>query len=350
MADALGHGAGLGGIGFRQQDAELVAAVAAGDVDVAQAGADHAGHAADHFVARRVALLVVDRLERVDVQHQQRGRTSQALVAAQLAQCRFLPVDAADQAGERVDAVELGQLPVLLTHLARQREGEGGDADGVGREERQAQGDLPQARRRLEMKAVERQREQGGDELGGGGARQEAPAANADLVHRQHGNQQRAGQQVEMHQHHPDAGAGRIDHQVAPFRGQRIGAAARQVPGQVRPGKSVEAQGGPGQGAGAVAVEHAGDADEGQAHAEAAQPAHAVDEAQVFGGNAAAIARRRTHRAGRGGLFRRMGMKTGISSARHVRNRFDQQCHPALPPAPPWDDLHLQASLAYSAT
>jgi ribonuclease PH len=69
VAQPLGHLGGLllGGAG--QDEAELLAAVAAQQVALAQAGAHALGHRLDDQVAHRVAVAVVEGLEVVDVAH-----------------------------------------------------------------------------------------------------------------------------------------------------------------------------------------------------------------------------------------------------------------------------------------
>jgi hypothetical protein len=72
--DALGDPEGGGDLGLGQQDRELLAAVAPGEVlsphHAAQRGAD----ARQHLVTRRMPVLVVDLLEVVEVEQQQRER------------------------------------------------------------------------------------------------------------------------------------------------------------------------------------------------------------------------------------------------------------------------------------
>src|SRR5438477_338552 len=69
-ADALGENGGGGmAIGPGQEDGELLAAVAAQHVDRSQGRAAAIGQPAQHLVAHRVAVLVVDALEVVHVEH-----------------------------------------------------------------------------------------------------------------------------------------------------------------------------------------------------------------------------------------------------------------------------------------
>src|SRR5262249_10527834 len=75
VADALGdfHGAFRRRVG--QQHDELVAAVARRDVREAQVRLDRLGEMAQHAVARRVAIAVVDALQVIRVDHQHAGRS-----------------------------------------------------------------------------------------------------------------------------------------------------------------------------------------------------------------------------------------------------------------------------------
>jgi hypothetical protein len=73
-ADALGHGEGLLAAGARQHEQDLLAAVAVGDVGLAQR-VDHAlRHAHERLVAREMALAVVVGLEAVEVAERDRVR------------------------------------------------------------------------------------------------------------------------------------------------------------------------------------------------------------------------------------------------------------------------------------
>jgi hypothetical protein len=70
--DALGHVVRAVLVRVRQQDAELLAAVAAHHVHLAQAAAHDTGHHLQHLVAHLVAVGVVVHLEMVDVHHHHR--------------------------------------------------------------------------------------------------------------------------------------------------------------------------------------------------------------------------------------------------------------------------------------
>ena len=100
--DALAHLFGNRQVGTGQHHHEFLAARSAGQVDAPYRAADAPCHLLQHAVARVVAIGVVDRLEEVDVERQQR----QALAAIrrlfdQLQQLGF-EVAAVVEAGERV--------------------------------------------------------------------------------------------------------------------------------------------------------------------------------------------------------------------------------------------------------
>src|SRR5690606_23837085 len=87
------------------QQAEFVAAQAAGEVVDACRGTQDVGPALQHTVADQVAVLVVDALEAVAVDQQQ-AATGQQVVAAALFQVQ-LESAAVGQPGELVGAGEL---------------------------------------------------------------------------------------------------------------------------------------------------------------------------------------------------------------------------------------------------
>ena len=115
----------LVGVGERrlgQDDRELVAADAAGDVGRAHDVADALGRLGQHGVAGEVADAVVDRLEVVEVEDEQREPPVVALRAGDLARERLVEVAAVVQAGERVEVGELPRLaeaPRVLDRRAR---------------------------------------------------------------------------------------------------------------------------------------------------------------------------------------------------------------------------------------
>jgi hypothetical protein len=74
LADTLGHHGGILDRGARQQDGEFGAAQAAHLVRIAQLLLAHVDHRLQHHVAGRMAVAVVDALELVEVEHNQRGR------------------------------------------------------------------------------------------------------------------------------------------------------------------------------------------------------------------------------------------------------------------------------------
>ena len=71
-ADALADHARAGAADPGQKDAELFAAVARQHVRLAQAAAHHLDEAQEHGVAAEVAVLVIDLLEVVEVEDDER--------------------------------------------------------------------------------------------------------------------------------------------------------------------------------------------------------------------------------------------------------------------------------------
>jgi len=116
--DPLGHlRAGQGAATAREQDGELVAAQPRGEVVLAHAGGDPLGDLDEQLVTGAVPEAVVDRLEVVQVEHQD-GRGRPAAVGDGL-------VDAADQqravgqSGERVVRGVMAQPLLELAELVQ---------------------------------------------------------------------------------------------------------------------------------------------------------------------------------------------------------------------------------------
>src|SRR5262249_48248120 len=86
----------------RQDEHELLATVPAGDVRRPRRAAEKGTEARQDDVARLVAEAVVEVLEAVDVQQDERQRAMLALRAAQLPIERALHVPAVEEPGERV--------------------------------------------------------------------------------------------------------------------------------------------------------------------------------------------------------------------------------------------------------
>ena len=70
---------------LRKNERELLAAVAAGHVDLADARADHVAEQVQHLVSRHVSISIVDRFEIIHVQHDQREGEAVAPRAFELA-------------------------------------------------------------------------------------------------------------------------------------------------------------------------------------------------------------------------------------------------------------------------
>ena len=113
VADPVGVDLGARLWRLHQEDGELVAAVAADHVDTARVREEKLADAAERLVAHRVAQLVVDRLEAVEVEQSDRHRVVEAAVAGNL----LLETD-----GEEAAVVQPRHL-VLEGHLLEPRIG-----------------------------------------------------------------------------------------------------------------------------------------------------------------------------------------------------------------------------------
>jgi hypothetical protein len=140
--DALAQPADVGlALGPRLDDGEFVAADPRHRIGVTQQRTQPRPHLADQFVARRVAERVVDLLEMVEVEHEQRDLLARAAVAVQRLPEPVLKQCAVRQAGERiVQRLVLGGGFALLDlgdEVGDRLEEEGHDEDhGHGRRER----------------------------------------------------------------------------------------------------------------------------------------------------------------------------------------------------------------------
>ena len=123
VAQAVGGDEGLVGVGVREDDRELVSADAEGPVSVAQRITDAVGHAHQETIAGRVTLAVVDDLEVVEVDEQQRHRYLVPPVQLQLAVQLLLEGAVVAEPGQAVVERVLARLPVQHLQL-RLRSGE----------------------------------------------------------------------------------------------------------------------------------------------------------------------------------------------------------------------------------
>ena len=101
--DLLGEHEAAGRIGLGQEHDELVAAVARGGIDLAHAPADHLADRPQDAVAVEVSEPVVDRLELVEIHHQQAEPASGPGAPGDLAVHRREEERAVEQAGQRID-------------------------------------------------------------------------------------------------------------------------------------------------------------------------------------------------------------------------------------------------------
>jgi len=130
-ADAFGHHRGVGDAGMRQQRRELLAAGAREQVVRTQLLQAGPGQELQGLVADVVAVVVVDALEVVDVQHQQRQRIPDPARARQLALAEQVEMPAVEGAGQHVGMR-------LALHFLRMTRALGLGRDLLGPEQRRA--------------------------------------------------------------------------------------------------------------------------------------------------------------------------------------------------------------------
>lgn len=121
------------GVGLRQQQHELLAALPEGEVDLADLAAHPAGELGQHGVPRRVAVRVVDGLEPVQVEGEDAEHPAEPARPLDLPADRLLQVAVVPQPGERVGQREPLRLLVHpdVVHRHRGVAGEGAQGDEV---------------------------------------------------------------------------------------------------------------------------------------------------------------------------------------------------------------------------
>ena len=136
LAQAFGQGMGFAKGGFRQQQEKLFTAPACAQVAGAAAACQQAGHRLQGLVAEVVAILVVEALEVIEVEHDQGQRPLIAQAGAPQRRGLLIEATAVEQRGQRIALGQaLGQqfFCLLLAHLEAQRQRQQGgledDAD-----------------------------------------------------------------------------------------------------------------------------------------------------------------------------------------------------------------------------
>ncbi len=119
IADAGDQLARVVGADVRQHERELVAAEAPDRVAATDRRLERGDDPAQQLVARRVPEHVVDRLELVDVQHDERARAAGAPHRRQLGHRPLFEAAPVQAAGERVGARRLGERAVLAVLVLR---------------------------------------------------------------------------------------------------------------------------------------------------------------------------------------------------------------------------------------
>jgi hypothetical protein len=113
----LGECEGPRGVGVRQHDAELVAANAPDDAEVAHGRAQAGRHGGQDLVPERVAVGLVDALEVVEVEQHDGERPLLAARHGQLPAHDLLEAAVVGEAGEGVAVGQLLEVAVVLLEI-----------------------------------------------------------------------------------------------------------------------------------------------------------------------------------------------------------------------------------------
>ena len=103
--------------GLGQDHQELVAADTTGNVDVSQGGSADPGDFDQRPVTGGMTEAIVDRLEAIDVEHDQGQRMAMALHPSQFLTQPFQYMAPIGQAGQRIGVCQLLELLPKLDHL-----------------------------------------------------------------------------------------------------------------------------------------------------------------------------------------------------------------------------------------
>ena len=152
---ALGHRGRRRDIDARQQDREFFSAVSRREILRPEGRRQCLGHARQHGVSDQVALLVVDPLEVIQIDHQQRHRLVRPGGAIELPRKRIVEPPAVAEAGQAIhgrDALEIPLQPARLAeHLIVVPDAPREEAQKISRHVRRRINQLPK------LLAVERQ-------------------------------------------------------------------------------------------------------------------------------------------------------------------------------------------------
>jgi len=97
LADLLGHDPRSLEVGVGEEGHELLTTEPGHEITRAQRGLDERGDVPEHVVSDPVAVGVVDRLEQVDIEHQDGGRR---IASAQARELRLEAVHAGEAVGQ----------------------------------------------------------------------------------------------------------------------------------------------------------------------------------------------------------------------------------------------------------
>ncbi len=261
LAQRLGPLPGDGQRRLRQQQHEFLAAVPAGQVLHAHVALQQLRQGLQHGVARGVAVGVVDALEVVDVDHQQRQR--QALGAALRDPGREGGVQVASvvQAGERVahglllqlvlqrpDFLELGAQPGVALLLLHRPPVAGVGEHGQEQRERQ---DAQQRRGRVDVRVqglvpVQGEPAQESDAHGGQEPQQPGIAVERDDIDAVADEQREGDPDRQAQQARPEPAEDVVHQHVVQLGLRLVRRAAGRPVGELRVGEELHGQHGPG--------------------------------------------------------------------------------------------------------
>ncbi len=222
----------------RQQDAELLAAVASGHVDVAQIGAQQIREPADHGIALRVAVQIVDLLEVIQIRQHQRGGLAGAAAAGEFRAHGVFPVAAVEQPGQPVVPAAQFQFVAAVVQAAGDVVADVQQGQRRQQRQRQAGQERESVQPRQPVQAVDGNAHQHAQREGQQIAREQARAAAEHGGKAGHREQRRADRQVERDQRQRHPGEHAINQDVLHLRAVGMAAAAIAPARQVRPAQA----------------------------------------------------------------------------------------------------------------
>ncbi len=229
----------------RQQDAELLATVAAGHVDVADMGAQQIGEAPDHRVALGVAVQIVDLFEVIEIGQDQRRRLAGAPATRELGAYGVFPMGAVEQPGQAIVPAAQFQLVAAVVQALGDVEADMDQPHGRDPRQGQAGQEREPVQAGFPAQAVE-----GNAHRRARGQCQQIAEEQARTTAKHRGetgdrDQRRADGQVEGDQRQAHAGEQAVDQYVLHFCAVGIGGAAIAPARQMRPAQAEHQRGDP---------------------------------------------------------------------------------------------------------